>query len=104
MLGVPEKMTFDDDPEQMVAVPEILAVGLGNRVTTNWSLTAAHVPAGSFVVIVKVTVPAAISAAIKSYVPAALVPLLVNLCFAAPLDEVHSTSFFPLIAPPTVAL
>ena len=75
-----------DPPEQIVVTPLILAVATGLIVTTKKSLTATHAPTGSSVVMVNVTVPAAIAAALGVYVPTALFPALVN---PPPLDEVH---------------
>ena len=51
--------------EQMVWSAPALTVAAGEIVTNRLSLTAGQGPAGSFVVIVSVTVPAVLSAALN---------------------------------------
>src|SRR5512144_2391210 len=56
-----------------------------SSVSVTWSLTAPHTPAGSFVVSVSVTLPAAMSAAVGVYVALSAEALGVNTPPAPPL-------------------
>ena len=75
-----------------MTLPVLVAAGL--IVIVTWSLTGPHGPAGSFVVSVRVTVPAVISAALGVYTALRVVMPGANV----PLPPLHVPE---VAAPPT---
>jgi hypothetical protein len=74
VLGVAVKVTVDVEPEHIGDTALMVAVGLGLKVITTWSLTEVQDPAGSSVTIVRITLPDATVAALGVNVPEDFLP------------------------------